>query len=413
MEWSAFRFRTPDWMNADDAAAGGRSGLHRQAFEFKSGARYLLFDGLSFEGIVQNGGSAPYAILCQGLPDGTTDTTGHYHACSNIDITNSYFGSGFAISMGVLSLNGLGSNANPVYGPSERIRVDNNLFNPVELRTDPSGETLSINGKIGSFYPNPLLFTNLSEFTFTSNTLMPVRSSVNFGPVAQVQNAHTSSVKFDGNLIWTAYATEVYDRLRCNDSNVSSWGGCVETVFKRDGSFSSYADFSDNLVVAAGQTALAFDFDATNSVCTTVEGYWEDGDGYETNFPLQACTDSQSANTRFDAVATAGTMKPTVAYGADIDDILDAQGRIRDVVHYSSGSAVRVTYTAPNTGSCVLSYGDSPVNFGDDTDITALSATSGTTSRDETITGLASATTYDYKIACAGGGSVFGRITTQ
>jgi hypothetical protein len=113
------------------------------------------------------------------------------------------------------------------------------------------------------------------------------------------------------------------------------------------------------------------------------------------------------------AVATAGTMKPTVAYGADIDDILDAQGRIRDVVHYSSGSAVRVTYTAPNTGSCVLSYGDSPVNFGDDTDITALSATSGTTSRDETITGLASATTYDYKIACAGGGSVFGRITTQ
>lgn len=411
MEWSGFRYRTPDWMNADTAAAGGRTGIHRQAFEFKIGGRYLSFDGMSFEGVVSNGTAAPYAILCQGLPDGNVTT--YYYGCSDIDIQNSYFGSGFAISMGAHGLLSMGSAANPLYGANERIKVNNNLFNPVELRTDPSGEYLQVNGKIGTLYPNALLFTNLSEFQFTNNTTMPTRSSSGFAPYAQIQNAHTSSVKWDGNLHWSAHgSSDAYDRLRCNPGG-SVWATCVEDVFKRDGAFSSYADFSDNLVVAAGQTALDFDFDATNSVCTTIEGYWEDGDGYETNFPLQACTDSQSANTRFDAVTTAGTMKPTVAYGATIDNILDSQGRIRDVVHYSSNSAVRVTYTAPNTGSCILSYGVSPVNFNTDTDISALSASSGSKARTETITGLSGSTVYDYKISCADGGSVLGRLTTQ
>lgn len=187
-------------------------------------------------------------------------------------------------------------------------------------------------------------------------------------------------------------------------------------------------DFGANAVVAVLTAANldSPDLVSVNNACrgggsTGVVDKWNDsaGDnGYSTHFPVVACIDGESPNARMDDVFTAGTYEPAGAYstyGANILDILRAQGRILNVVHESSTSGIRLTYDAPEiAGACVgVASAGAGTNPATASTVFAATDTPGTYARTLTITGLSSATTYSYTLTCAGGVYVRGEVTTQ
>ena len=427
------RVHVPDECNSEATASGGMVCGFRHFFQWKAGITRASFNGLSIDNTYQDTVSEPWAIFAEIIYP-SSETTG-LRGISDISVTNSYLD---GVGMLQLGSGGLGGSATkPSSTHYARFLVDNNFYKRTVRRGNPQNETRNSTTYLTGFTPSIFNFSTdkLTEVQITNNTFGYPEGGPNtaWNPIAELNTIPTddsgsSIIEWDKNIYLVAYSsTATYGKFRCSGAS-NAWNNCIGQKFNVMGvDGSANANFGTNYIVAVlAAPDGAADLASANNACGTgatvgVTDEWDDsgGDnGYAVHFPVVSCTDGESGNTRMDDVFTAGTYEPTGAYatyGADITDILRAQGRITDVVHQSTSTTIVLTYNAPEiNGICrataTAGTGENPANdatvfFDDDT--------TGSYARTATITGLSSGTTYAYRIACAGGTVVRGEVATQ
>lgn len=420
------RVNVPTYCHSDDTASGGQVCGSRHIFQWKAGVMRAKIDGLAVSGWYQDSVSQPWAIFAE-IIFPASETT-RLRGIQDISITNSYVEGPTFVQLGAGGLGG--ANTKPSSNHYARFLIDNNFIRRVVRPAAPTGDSRGT-AAYYAFNPNGLSILKLSELAVTNNTFSYPEESRNsaWNPIFDFGNKPTdgngmSMVKVDKNLIMDAYSSVgTYGKVRCS-SQTNTWSNCIENHFNLFGVVdSAYSDWGTNYVVAALETPDLTNpaLDANNDACSDVVTKWDDsgGDnGYATHFPVVSCADAETANERMDDVFSAGTWNPAGAYatyGADITDILRAQGRITDVLHQSTSSTIVLTYNAPEiNGICrataTAGTGENPAN---DANVFYDDDTVGSYARTATITGLSSGTTYAYRIACSGGTVVKGEVATQ
>ena len=426
--FDAVRIEVPSYCDSEDTDSGGQICGFRHLFQWKSGARRISFNGLSFNGVYQDTVSAPWAIFFE-IIFPTGETTGD-RGIQDISITNS---AGDGVGLVQLAGGGLGGSGTEATATHyARFKINNNFYRRIARPGNPQDQRRNNLTPLTGFIPNVALSESVSEVSWTNNTITYPEGGVNtawnpivdFGLFSASDASGESIIEFDKNLYGVAYSSVAnYGKIRCGTASDISWGNCIERSFRLMGADDSpYANFGVNPIIAVLEAPNgAADLETANDACTDVQTAWDDsaGDnGYAVHFPVVSCSNAESGNARLDDVFAAGTWDPTGAYatyGADVTDILRAQGRILDVVHQTTSSTLVLAYEAPEInggcrGSATTGTGNNPATA---TTVYYADDTPGSYSREITITGLPSGTVIPYRIACAGGTVVKGEVATQ
>lgn len=399
----------------NEESKGAVSGVRHHVAQWKGGVMRAKFNGISLSEGYQDTVTKPMAIYAEIFVP-ASETDGTVRGISDIEITNSFFDGPTVFGFGAGNFDSNGSQSHILH--YTRFKVHNNVILRSARIGNPSNEWRNDAFAGTGFLPDVITVDTGGELEFSNNTILwpQLGSNTAWNPIAELDGAYMSVVKWDGNVYVVAYSsTSTYGKFRCG-SGSNAWDDCPAAKFTQLGTsgLSADADFTVNTIVAGFATADGTqDPDAANNACTSVETEW-DITGYSTYFPVDTCSNGDSANDRMtDAGFTAGSLDIS-GEGATIIDILRAQGRITDVVHKVTTTSIVLTYEAPEqNGACRASVsagsGTNPASaatvFYDDD-------STGSYSRTSTITDLASGTTYSYSISCSGGMIAYGEVST-
>jgi len=415
------RVYVPEYCDSEnEASKGAVSGVRHHVAQWKGGVMRAKFNGISLAEGVQDTVTKPIAIYAEIFVP-ANETGGVVRGVSDIEITNSFFDAPAVFAFGAGNFDSNGSQSHILH--YTRFALTNNVFLRSARLGNPTNEWRNDAFASTGFLPDVLGVDTGGELEFSNNTILwpQLGSNTAWNPIAELDGAYMSVVKWDANVYVVAYASVgTYGKFRCG-SGSNTWANCPAAKFTQLGTagLSPDADFTVNKIVAGFLAANGTqDPDAANNACTSVETEWDDsaGDnGYATYFPVDTCSNGDSANDRMtDAGFTVGSLDTSGSEGATIIDILRAQGRITDVVHKVTSGSIVLTYEAPEqNGACrAVATAGSGANPSAAATVFAADDVPGAYSRTATITGLAASTTYSYRIACSGGVIVRGEVTT-
>lgn len=415
--WSGILLNTPNEYRQDLTASGGLGRPMRQHWEYKQCAQRVLIDGLGVTGHTISSVPTQFIVVAQTNTSGDEATPPILKTVEDFEIRNFNVRGVMGFYLGGRTQES--ASGTTLVGVNARNWVHNGIFQDAATRGGPSGDFLATDLPIDNLQGLAARFLLCTECVFEDFVIAPSRSDDGFTAFLDQRSQSSAVAIRDGIVVDSAASASGFARVRSGDAG-STWALLTAQLAADDGSTIAAASEVGNLLIVpcTPDAENDQDFESANDPAD-VEAIW-DVTGWNAAGRAEILTtdDTESCADRMDAVFEAGSWASKVAYddkGVDPAAILDAQGRIRDVVHKVTASSIVLTYTAPTTTqACKLSAAPGAgVNLG--TSLTVVSATDtpgGSASRTVTLSGLLGGTIYTYRLACAMGGTVTGQVST-
>lgn len=407
---------TPSEYNQGSSTSGGIGRPMRQYWEYKHCAKRIKIDGLGVTGQTISSISTQYVFVSQTNTSGD-ESTSFVKAIEDNEITNFVVRGNLGFFMaGRVRESSVGPT---LVGVNTRNWVHHGIFQDRTTRGGPSGDFLSTAGQVGNVQGLAARFNFCTECVFEDFVIAPPRSDDGFTAFLDQRN-RSSMVKIrDGIVIDSGPSASGFARVRTGDSG-STWALLTAQLAADNGStIASTSEVGNLLVLPCTPSAQNdWDFETANDP-TNVENVWNVTGWNDTGRAELLTTDStESCADRMDTVFEAGSWTSKEAYndkGVDAEVILDAQGRIRDVVHKVTRTTINMTYTAPTSDlECKLSAAaGSGTDLGSSSSVVSVTdVPGGSAMRSVELTGLTAGTTYTYRLSCSYGATVIGEVAT-
>lgn len=413
--------KAPQECYSSNANHGGlHSNSRQQPFEFKNGGDRIYMNGLWVDNqhIAVTKNTA--AVLCQSQTS-ASNVQDYVLGCFNFTIQNSFFRGNQVLYFKTISSTGTAA----TYAPFGPLKFDNNFIVPKVIVSKPSGDTGFLDSYLSSFVPTLIeLGAGTRDITITDNTyawrVLGANSTQDYNQFLDLTGdvqppVSTAAIRISGN----AYVDMDSDNSNLNALGIDggfSWSN-YEAQFQEDGAFTSVGGHNNNTSIPCTESPNTHDFDTNNNAHTETTGRLTGAGGsMSTNWAVPGSSaDAQPCNTRLDLAFTAGTWEPTGSSGADVNDIFDAVGQIRDIsVSSITASTASITITPPSSSmTCHLIWKAGPVSsFAGQTGVTRLTSSSGAT-RTFNLTGLPSNSFIDAQAQCARGPHAYVSFETE
>ncbi len=408
-------FWTPDQFVGGREEARGRYYLSRHLLELKAGVQVAI-RGNYYRGNAANGQPSGVAVALSL----TNAVSGEGNDRTLRDIAIEY--NTFYKNGGFIDMAGSADPTTDTKSP-QRIRIANNLavetdtvryrtFPAGQAGTQPNGWPLTVAPYSGRTF---LMFSEAEDLRFEHNTILPTLGS---GPHIWLAGSEASGgVVVNGNILPFSRSSLFQYGLR-GDTNQTTYipppsGGLGYSFWKdhyRQGpGVSDPLALWDNVMMPCTDATDDLDRRAAllkvNSVASFAASHFSCPGGCPSNFVnLNTSSDGLHCLDREQQVfgasreyrLPAGTAYP--GYGADLDALEAAQGRVYGVKVAPTASSATITYRAPDAAACFLDYGTdkmfaTPIH-------TRLNDGGGATQRSVVLPGLEALTTYHFRILC-------------
>lgn len=412
---SGFIYKQNPDMFSTNTASGGRQGPTRQIpMEFKNGVDGLLVEGLAVANQRVNVTSSVAAVYCD-VRTPTNSVIEFTPVCRDINFRKSVVVGMQAVRV----VAGITNASKAEYTSHGPVNVSDVLFFGQNAFSKPSGQQGEVASYSGVLEPTFGAFARIHDLNISNNTmawmLPAINNGQNYKVFVDLSAARSSSIQITNNV----YVDQDAD----TDSYNLFYLGAPFTYAnyalrnEADGAISTAGAHDSNQTVACTiaptDTAYSDDNAAHSQASSRLTGA---SGSMAANWPLTAMSaDSQTCNERLDEVFDSGTWQPSGSDGADVEEILDATGTIRNISKGTpTTTGMTIGYEAPSSSSlCDADYARAPVTtFANATGVTALARSSGTKTPTATFTGLTPNTTYDVQLQCDTGVPVYVSFTT-
>jgi hypothetical protein len=408
-------FWTPNKLIGGRDEARGVYYLSRHFVEFKAGTN-ILVRGNYYRGNAANGQPSGVAMVLS-LANGISGT-GSDRTLRDIAIEyNTFYQNG-----GFIDFAGSPDPTTDTRSP-QRIRIANNLAvetDTVRFRTFPAGQTgTQANGWPLSVAPYSgrvfLHYGETEDLRFEHNTILPTLGS---GPHVWLVKGEASGGVVVGNNILPFSRSTLFQYGLRGDTSGSTYVPAPPNGFGYAFWQANYRQgpgvpdplaLWDNVVLPCTDASEDLDRSAAllkkNSVASFASSHFSCAGGCPANFVNHIvasdglhCIDreQQLFGTSLDYKLPAES--PYLSYGADIDALRAAQGRVYDVQVIPTASSATISYRAPDAAACSIDFGTDK-GFSTPT-FTRLNDGGGATQRSVVLPGLNALTTYHYRLLC-------------
>jgi hypothetical protein len=408
-------FWSPDRFIAGREEARGRYYISRHLLELKAGVNVAI-RGNYYRGNPANGQPSGVALVLS-LTNAISGE-GNDRSLRDIAIeSNTFYKNGGFID--------IAGNADPTTDTKspQRIRIANNLavetdtaryrtFPAGQAGTQPNGWPLTIAPFSGRTF---LAFAESEDLRFEQNTVLPTLGS---GPHIWLAGGEASGGLVVSNNILPFSRSSLFQyglRVDTNQTTyipppASGFGyamwkdhyrqgpGTPDPLALWDNVVMPCTDSSDDLDRASALLKV-------NSIASFASSHFACSGGCPPNFANQItstdgshCLDreQQVFGSRSDFTLPPGS--PYAGYGADLDALHAAQGRVYDVDVVPTAISATLSYRAPDSAACFVDYGKD--KFFSTPTHTRISDGGGPVSRSVALSGLESLTTYHYRVLC-------------
>lgn len=414
--YQAVRLNTPDNM------AHGETGVarpRRQDIEYKTCIQGLWMTGIHRANQIM--ASSPTGTFLSAQTNvALGDNSSFIKSVSDIHFENSYLEGNFGFAIGSRVHEYNGGPVTYLRGINARMRFNNWMWKDKGRRGRPTGDFLSVAGALTNVQGLFMRTGNggISQLMLEDFTILPSESDDQFTSFLEL-NAPQSSLTVRNGIIMDSGALGAnFARIR-TFAGSSAWADVEDKMFRdNETTLSANSAVANILVSPCTDDALDHDFVTANDPAN-VNNVWNvTGWNDSGRVSLYSTTSSEGCQDRMDGIFDPGGFVVNSTYndkGADPEAILDAQGRIRDVVAKVTSSSIILTYKAPTTTrecTAAVAAGTDVNYFTATTVYGATDVPGGSQNRSLTISGLSSATQYSVRLSCELGSTLRGLVTT-
>ena len=407
-------FWTPERLISGRAEARGRYYLSRHHLELKAGKRAAI-RGNYFRGNAANGTPVGAPVL---LSLSNVLTTDGERTLRDIAIEHNTFHQ----NGGFVDLGGSTAPTSDTRS-SQRLQVTNNLateIDAVRFRTFPAGQSGNqANGwpmTIGPFMGRVMLtFLETEDLQVKRNTVLP---ALGHGPYIWLASAEPSGgTLVEDNILPFSRSTIFQYGLRGDTNNTnylpgpaSGFGYDFWKVHYRQGpGVPDPLAVWDNVVVPCTDFAEDLDRRAAllrlNSMASFANQHFACTGGCPANFANQVvasdglhCVDREQELFGSSVDYKLPTGSPYSGYGADLDALRSAQGRVYDIAVSPTANSATIDYLAPDAATCFVDVGTDKL-FSTPSHA-RISDGGGVVQRSVLVPGLSALTTYHFRVLC-------------
>lgn len=413
--YQAVRLNTPDSM------AHGETGVarpRRQDIEYKTCIQGLWMSGIHRANQIM--ASTPTgAFLSAQTNVAFGDNSSFIKSVTDIHFENSYLEGNFGFAIGS-RVHEYGGAATYLRGINARMRFNNWIWKDKGRRGGPTGDFMSVAGPSSNVQGLFMRTGNggISQLMLEDFTILPSESDDQFTAFMELNAPQASLTVRNGIIMDSGPLGANFARMRTFGGS-SAWADIEDKMFRdNETTLSANSAVSNILVVPCTDDAEDHDFVTANDPAN-VNNIWNvTGWNDSGRVSLYSTSSSEGCGDRMDGVFTGTDYTPNGTYndkGADPEAILDAQGRIRDVVAKVTTTEMYLTYKAPTTTrECTAAaVAGSNVNyFTASTVYGATDVPGGSQDRTLVLTGLTPGTLYSVRLSCELGATLRGSVTT-